>query len=126
MPCVGCSTREKSDLKNTPETTATAGSELSRSRLRRYRVNTASIPRRYISPIPPSNRRTSKRRGAPIAAFGKRRRQSATPLQEHIAQRMMLEIGDIVPEALHRRGRLGYAPSLHGREDHGLVRSCPA
>src|SRR5262249_30152914 len=42
-------------------------------------------------------------RGASIAALVKRRRQSATPLQWQIAQRMTSGPSDIVPEALHRR-----------------------
>jgi hypothetical protein len=41
-------------------------------------------------------------RGALQAAFLKRRRQAATPLHWQKAQRMILGVDDIVPEALHR------------------------
>ena len=79
-------------------------------RLRQRRAKDASKHALRHPPIPlwrsGAHRRNPARnhpRGAPIAALVKRRRQSATPLQWQIAQRMTLGLSDIVPEALHRR-----------------------
>src|SRR5262249_32907839 len=76
-------------------------------------ANTAPTQRQHRAVVYPpyplaidADRRTpapNHPRGAPIAALVKRRRQSATPLQWQIAQRMTLGLSDIVPKVLHRR-----------------------